>query len=197
LSTPPAPTELTDPEAESISELYLFLSLTMRYPEADFFTNEFLDSYEQLLTGLKMEEEQKSIHACRQDDENLLQTLRVEYTKLFINAVPHVIALPFASVYSDGDHDLQGKTTAQTRDFYRENGYDISDTSEPADHICLELEFLAGLVRDGKFDREEQFLTKLFRPWFTKFRDQLLEETIHPYYRVSVRLIDFFTRENK
>ena len=196
MTKPPVPTELTAPEAASISELYLFLSLTMRYPEADFFTDEFLDSYEQLLTGLEMKEEQKSIHAMRQDDKNLLQTLRVEYTRLFINSVPHVIAPPFASVYIDGDHDLQGKTTTRTRDFYRENGYDISNTAEPADHIYFELEFLAALVRDGKFDQEEQFLQKLFRPWFTRFRDQLSAETIHPYYSVSVRLIDFFTRED-
>jgi TorA maturation chaperone TorD len=190
-------TKLTDQEAESISELYLFLSLTMRYPEADFFSSEFLDSYDQLLTGLEMEEEQKALRTCRRDDENLLQTLRVEYTRLFINAVPHVIAPPFASVYSDGDHDLYGKITEQTRDFYRENGYDIADTSEPADHIYFELEFLAALVRDGKFDQEEQFLKTLFRPWFSKFRDRLQTETIHPYYRVSIRLIDFFTRENE
>ena len=196
LNDTPVKTDETDPDAKSLSEFYLFLSLTMRYPDVDFFTEEFLDTYENLLARLELQEEQKSIHACREEDENLLQTLRVEYTRLFINAVPHVIAPPYASIYRDGDHDLQGKTTEQTRDFYRENGYDISNSSEPADHICFELEFLSALARDGKFDKEEQFLKKLFRPWFNKFRDQVLAETIHPYYSVSIQLIDFFTRKD-
>lgn len=185
-----------DPATEVLSEFYLFLSLTMQYPDSGFFTDEFLDAYENLLTRLKLQEKQKSIHACRKEDENLLQTLRVEYTRLFINAVPHVIAPPYASIYRDGDHDLQGKTTKKTRDFYRENGYDITNSSEPADHIRFELEFLAALTRDGKFDKEEQFLKKFFRPWFTKFRDQVLAETIHPYYSVSIQLIDYFTRKD-
>ncbi len=196
LNDTPVKIDKTDPAAEPLSEFYLFLSLTMRYPDADFFTDEFLDTYENLLAGLELQEEQKSIHACRKEDENLLQTLRIEYTRLFINAVPHVIAPPYASIYLDGDHDLQGKTTEKTRDFYRENGYDITDSSEPADHIRFELEFLAALARDGKLDKEEQFLKKFFRPWFNKFRDQVLAETIHPYYSVSIQLVDSFTRKD-
>ena len=192
----PAKNKPIDPDAERLSEFYLFLSLTMRYPDAVFLTDEFLDTYENLLAGLDLEKEQQRIHACRQEDDNLLQTLKLEYTRLFINAVPHVIAPPYASIYRDGDHDLQGKTTEQTRDFYRENGYDISDSSEPADHIRFELEFLSALAGEGKFDQEEQFLQKLFRPWFTKFRDQVLAETIHPYYAVSIELIDIFTRKD-
>jgi TorA maturation chaperone TorD len=197
LNDTPATSDQTDSTAEPLSEFYLFLSMTMRYPEADFFTDEFLDAFENLLTDLELQKEQQSMQACRQDDEDLLQTLKIEYTRLFINAVPHVIVPPFASVYMDGDHDLQGKTTQQTRDFYRENGYDIADSSEPADHICFELEFLAALVREGKFDREEEFLKKYFRPWFGRFRDRLTAETIHPYYSVSIQLIDAFTKQEE
>jgi len=196
LNETPLKNDQIDPDAEPLSDFYLFLSLTMRYPDADFLTDEFLDTYENLLTGLELQEEQERIHACRQGDDNLLQTLRLEYTRLFINAAPHVIAPPYASIYQDGDHDLQGRTTEKTRDFYRENGYDITDSSEPADHIRFELEFLAALARDAKFVEEEQFLKNLFRPWFAKFRAQLLAETIHPYYAVSIQLIDFFTRKD-
>ena len=193
----PVKTEQTDPDAGLLSDFYLFLSRTMRYPEADFFTDEFLDAYENLLAKLDLREEQERLHAVREEDDNLLQTLKVEYTRLFINAVPHVIAPPYASIYQDGDHDLQGKTTEKTRDFYREHGYDITSTAEPADHICFELEFLAGLARDGKFEEEEQFLHQLFRPWFPSFRDRVLEGAAHPYYTISVRLIDLFTRKDR
>ncbi len=191
----PVNTDTNESEAERLSELYLFLALTVRYPEADFFSPDFLDAFENLLTGLEMKKEQQQLHDCRQDDDNLLQTLRLEYTRLFINASPHVIAPPYASIYQDGDHDLQGRTTEATRDFYRANGYDVTDTSEPADHIRFELEFLSALTRDGKFDEEEEFLKKLFRPWFAKFKAQLLAEPIHPYFSISISLIDVFTRK--
>jgi len=195
LNATPATTDQIDPQHQLLSDFYLFLSQTMRYPEDHFFTDEFLDTYENLLVKLELQEEQQRLHSCRKEDDNLLQTIQVEYTRLFINAIPHIIASPYASVYENGDHDLQGKITEKTRDFYREHGYDIADTAEPADHIRFELEFLAALVRNGKLDDEKQFLQQLFRPWFSKFRDRVLEGTEHPYYTISIQLVDLFTRK--
>jgi TorA maturation chaperone TorD len=195
LNTPPETTDQIDPQHQLLSDFYLFLSQTMRYPEDHFFNDEFLDAYENLLVELELQEEQQRLHSCRKEDDNLLQTIQVEYTRLFINAIPHIIASPYASVYENGDHDLQGKITEKTRDFYREHGYDIADTAEPADHIRFELEFLAALVRNGKLDDEKQFLQQLFRPWFSKFRDRVLEGSEHPYYTISIQLVDLFTRK--
>jgi TorA maturation chaperone TorD len=182
-----------NPDAETLSELYMFFSLLMRYPEADFLTDDFLEAYENLLSGLELKDELDELKKCRSNDNNLLQTLRIEYTRLFINAVPHMIAPPFASVYMDGDHDLQGKTTEKTRDFYRAHGYDVPNVTEPADHIAYELEFLAALARDSNLDAEQEFIRTLFRPWFTQFHDRLRRETIHPYFRIGLELIDSFT----
>jgi TorA maturation chaperone TorD len=171
----------------------MFFSLLMRYPEADFLTDDFLDAYENLLAGLELDKEREELHNSRTSDDDLLQTLRLEYTRLFINAAPHVIAPPFASVWSDGDHDLQGKTTARTRDFYRAHGYDVPDSSEPVDHISYELEFLAALTREGNLEAEQEFIQTLFRPWFLKFHHKIEGETVHPYYRIGLQLIDSFT----
>ncbi len=184
-------------KTNQISELYMFFSLLMRYPEKDFLTDDFLDAYQNLLSGLELERELEVFDNCRKNDDNLLKTLRLEYTRLFINAAPHVIAPPFASVWCDSDHDLQGRTTEKIRDFYRAHGYDIKDATEPVDHISYELEFLAALTREGNLEAEEEFLKTLFRPWFTKFHQHLGRENIHPYFRIGLQLIDSFTDKDR
>lgn len=188
-------TEKNDIQTQPLADVYGFLALTMRYPATSFLKEDFLDVFENLLTSLDMVSEQEEIRACRQQDSNLVDTLQVEYTRLFINGVPHIIAPPYGSFYLDGDQTLQGKSTRKARDFYRQYGYDIVDTSELADHIRFELEFLAALTRDNELKAEEQFLKTIFRPWFTSFYKRVLAEKGHPYYLVSTKLIDEFTKE--
>jgi TorA maturation chaperone TorD len=186
-----------DIQTQPLADVYGFLALTMRYPDPSFLTEDFLDVFENLLASLDMTGEQEEIRACRQQAGNLVDTLQVEYTRLFINGVPHIIAPPYGSFYLDGDHTLQGKSTRRARDFYRQYGYDITDTSELADHIRFELEFLAALTRDNELEAEEQFLKTIFRPWFTSFYKRILDEKVHPYYLVSTKLIDLFTKEEQ
>jgi len=194
LKDSPVTTDQINSQDQLLSDFYLFLSRTMCYPENDFLNDDFLDAYENLLEKLELHEEKKQLRSCRSEDDHLLQNLQVEYTRLFINAVPHVIASPYASVYQQSDHDLQGILTKKTREFYRARGYDISNTAEPADHIRFELEFLAALAHNGKVEEEKQFLQQLFRPWFPQFRDRVLQGSNHPFYTISVQLIDLFTR---
>ena len=190
-------TDNKDLERQSLADVYGFLALTMRYPNSSFLTEDFLDVFENLLTSLDMVSEQEDILACRQQSGNLVDTLQVEYTRLFINGIPHIIAPPYGSFYLDGDHSLQGKSTRRARDFYRQYGYDISDTAEPADHIRFELEFVAALARDNELEAEEQFLKTIFRPWFTSFYKRVLDDKGHPYFQVSTKLIDLFTKEEQ
>ena len=187
----------TNQEAESLADIFAFLAMLMRYPDPSFFDNEFLDSLEALFTSLNLREKQQMVSHWRSSEEDPLLDAQLEYTRLFINAVPHVIAPPYAAIYQDGDKTLQGKTTEKIRDFYREHGFDLVSETEPADHIQFQLEFLSCLFREEEFDAGEIFLTTLFRPWFKKFRDIILEEEGHPYYRVSVQLIDYFTKEEQ
>lgn len=190
-------TENSDIQTKPLADVYVFLALTMRYPDISFLTEDFLDVFEELLGSFDMTSEQEEIRTCRQQDSNLVDTLQVEYTRLFINGIPHIIAPPYGSFYLDGDHTLQGKSTRRARDFYREYGYDIADTSEPADHIRFELEFLAALTRKNELEAEEQFLKTIFRPWFTSFYKTVLDDKGHPFYQVSTKLIDMFTKEEQ
>jgi TorA maturation chaperone TorD len=184
-------------EADILSDVYAFLALTMRYPTADFLDSDFLNAFESLLDSLDFPEDTRQFSQWRAQCSDLINELQIEYTRLFINSVPRATCPPFASVYVDGDRTLQGKTTEKTKDFYGKCGYKVENEAEPPDHLRFELEFLAALVRENQFEEEDEFLTTLFRPWFKRFKKQCLEEARHPFYRASIQLIDFFTKEEQ
>lgn len=184
-------------EAATLSSLYSFLALTMRYPDPTFYNDSFLDALESLLASLDWQPELAEMRSWREQTPNHLDDLRTAYTRLFITAAPRATIPPYASVYLDGDGSLYGRTTERTRDFYRERGYDLADETEPADHLSFELDFLAALAGEARFDDEELFLQTLFRPWFAQFQEKSLQEARHPFYKVSIQLIDFFTKEEQ
>ena len=197
-----APTTLDQDDAPTseeatLSAIYSLLALTMRYPDSACTNDQLFDTLEALLTSLDRSDELTAFRDWRRRSSDPLDELRIEYTRLFINAVPHVTVPPYASVYLDGSGILQGPTTERTRDFYREHGYDLASETEPADHLALELDFLAALTDEGQAEPEEVFLRTLFRPWFTRFKERCMQEVRHPFYTVSIQLIDFFTKEEQ
>lgn len=190
--------EMSDPGAfESLADIFAFLALLIRYPEISFFDDELLETLEILLARLDLEKSRQKIIAWKNSVQDPLLDAQLEYTRLFINAVPHVIAPPYASVYMDGDMSLQGKTTEKTRDFYRQYGFDIVNSTKPADHIQFELEFLSCLYRQGSFEAGDTFLSSFFIPWFEKFRQKISKELRHPFYLVSLQLITYFVKEEQ
>jgi putative dimethyl sulfoxide reductase chaperone len=184
-------------QAATLSSLYSFLALTMRYPEPSFCNDQLFDTTESLLDSLDWQTELCAFRQWREQTANHLDDLQIEYTRLFITAAIRKTIPPYASVYMDGDGTLSGRTTELTRDFYRERGYDLIDETEPADHIRFELDFLSALAGEAKFDDEELFLKTLFRPWFVRFQEKSMKEARHPFYKVSIQLIDFFTKEEQ
>jgi TorA maturation chaperone TorD len=184
-------------EAATLSTIYSFLALTMRYPNPTFCNSHFFDTMESLLASLDWQAELKALRQWRTQSIDLVDDLRTEYTRLFINASPRTTVPPYASVYLDGDGSLNGRTTEKTRDFYRERGYDLASDTEPADHISFELDFLAALAGEARHEDEELFLQTLFRPWFERFQEKSIKEARHPFFKVSIQLIDFFTKEEQ
>ena len=71
--------------------------------------------------GANTESEDLREFFARSDD--LIEELQIEYTRLFINGVPHVVAPPYGSVYLD--KSLQGLHVAKTLTYYREKGLNI------------------------------------------------------------------------
>ncbi len=183
--------------AVTASDIYTLLARTMRYPDANTHDAVLLDALETLLTVLGWNKELDSFRSWRALTVDHLDDLRTAHTRLFITAVrPNRTLPPYASVHVDGSGTLCGKTTERTREFYRQYGYDLASETEPADHLSLELDFLAALAAEEQHEAEDLFLRTLFRPWFERFQEKSSTEVRHPFFRVSIRLIDFFTKED-
>lgn len=71
-----------------------------------------------------------------------LQTLLVDYTRLFIGpSQPR--AMPYASFWLTDDQSMRHEATMAVLDFYEQSGFEVSeDFRELPDHVAAELEFL-------------------------------------------------------
>lgn len=178
----------------TLPDMYRFLAQSMRYPQTAWFTADFRQLFLTILNELQWHDEAVELQEAIDSSEDFLEDVQVEHTRLFINAIPSVIAPPYASVYYKGDGTLYGAIAEQTKQFYREKGFELEENGDIPDHIVFELEFLALLASEDQKGCSD-FLNTLFTPWFTLFKSKVLEEVHHPYYKVVVKLIDFFTRE--
>lgn len=184
-----------DDPGVKLADIYRFLSRSMDFPEPSWLDDAYWPAFFALLAGIGWQDEANELRRLRNEGASLLESLQIEYTRLFINAVPHVIAPPYGSVYLSDDGTLYGPSAVRTKDFYRERGFDLSGEADIPDHLSLELEFLALLAEEGREEEETLFLRQHLRPWFPRFKARVLAEVRHPFYRVLVNLIDFFTRE--
>lgn len=175
-------------EPMRLAEIYRFLAQIMRYPESSWFNDDFLSVFKELLVQLEWHDHKNALPEKITD--KILEDIQVDYTRLFINGVPHVIAPPYASIYIDGT--LNSTTADKTRDYFRKKGFDITNTEFP-DYLVTELDFMA-LLEDEEEGSSEEFLGIYFRPWFDKFRDIVLTEAEAPYIKAVVETIDFFTK---
>ncbi|MDG4476832.1 TorD/DmsD family molecular chaperone [Thiovibrio frasassiensis] len=178
-----------------MAEIYRFLAQSMRYPTSDWMQADYFSILDAFLAELGWDDEAQALRQSISDKTDWLEPIQVEHTRLFVNAIPKVVAPPYGSVYLSDDGMLYGPSAEKAKAFYREQGFELVGESDIPDHINFELEFLALLAEEGKTQEEELFLQKHFRPWFPSFRARVLAEVRHPYYRVLVNLIDFFIRE--
>ena len=186
----------TDASQHLQSDLYSFLSMTMRPPSAEFLDDDYFDAFDTLLSTLGLETERATAHGWRDEGVTPLRTLTAEYVRLFEGAkTPPLVPLEGSAWM--GGADAQTKSADETRQFYRAHGFDLRPEASPPDHIQYELEFLAVLTRKGDLDAEAEFLKSYFRPWFGVFRDEALQKVSHPFYRVALELIHFYTKEEE
>ncbi|MCJ7604316.1 MAG: molecular chaperone TorD family protein [Desulfobulbaceae bacterium] len=185
--------DTTSPQI-TMSDIFRFLAQSMRYPNAEWFNDHFWSVLLNFLDELHWYEDREELISAKAVAEDFLEDVQVEHTRLFINAIPHVVAAPYASVNYKGDGTLYGAIAEQTKKFYREKGFALAKENDFPDHIVYELEFLVLLANEDPEGRGK-FMDTLFTPWFEIFKTKVLEETHHPYYRVVMNLIDFFTSE--
>lgn len=177
----------------SLRDIYYFLALSMKYPDHSWFTEGYASNFLAILKDADFQDHAERLAFILNPDDKVIEDLQVDYTRLFINAVPQCPAPPFGSVYLESGRSLWGRTTERVRDFYRGHGFDIADPDAVPDEISIELEFLGLLAGRGLHQDEDRFLAEFFRPWFQLFRDIVTAQASHPFYIALVELIDFFT----
>lgn len=178
-----------------IAAIYRFCAQSMQYPQPDWFTEKYLSSLYTLLDALGGETEKQRLVDTLAKSSDILEDLQVEYTRLFINGVPHVAAPPYGSVYLE--KTIRGKYSEEILSYYHALGYTLTENADLPDNLIHQLEFLSFLAEDNNREGEEEFLSRFFLPWFPVFVARVLEEAQHPFYRVIVRIIDFFTKEEE
>ena len=131
-----------------------------------------------------------------------------EYTRLFINAFPHVIAPPYGSIYLEKEGPISAKTTLQVLRFYHEAGFTFKeDHPGLPDHIAHELEFMGILAGEEsqeswkeKIKLEEiqmNFLSRFILPWVPAFCEKVMEHSRYPFYVYLGKLTKEFVNFEK
>ncbi len=114
-------------------------------------------------------------------DNEAFRVLQAEYVRLFINALPEVPCPPYGSFYLEGA--LMGESTVRLRKLYASYGW---QTDELADHIAVELEFLAMLAAMGEDEairKDYQFVLDQLNLWAPAFLERVEEHDRLGFYR--------------
>ena len=167
----------------------------MHYPGPEWFSENYLASLYGLLDALGANEEKDFLQQEFSRSKDILEDLQVEYTRLFINGVPHVAAPPYGSVYLE--KTLRGKYSDEILTYYHSLGYNLREGADLPDSLIHQLEFLSFLAEDQNRDGEEEFLARFLLPWYSIFAAKVKEEAQHPFYKIIISFIDFFTKEEK
>lgn len=144
------------------------------------------------------------------NSEQLLQALQVEYTYLFINAVPNVQAPPYESIYS-GEALLMGEPVSQVLQCYREAGLVMSNSFDALpDHISAETEFMFYLIQQQMKasqsiedaaniwrKRQNEFLRQHLHKWVPLFLEKVNSNARIPFYRYMAEITESILNAEK
>ncbi len=143
----------------------------------------------------------------------LLKELQIAYTGLFINRLGGAPALPYGSVYLEGEKRLVGESTRRVATAYDAEGLSVQEGDEPPDFLATELEFLYFLLEQEEKALKRQdvaaaratgakqagFVQAFLLPWVFTFSDRVQQTPdAHPLYRWGAALLArFFHHERQ
>ena len=122
--------------------------------------------------------------------KNDLTQLQVDHAKLFIGPFD-VLAIPYSSVYLDGQRQVMGDSTLKVLEYYQEAGLELSgDINEVPDHISLELEFMYYVTFKALETGDKEFIAKRNRfleehlgLWVNPFTNFIIERAETDFYK--------------
>ncbi len=147
-------------------------------------------------------------------DEDIIEDLAVEYTRLFMGPGKHIP--PYESIHherNDGDWGrLWGASTVEVQKFIETAGLKYKDDfKELPDHICVELEFMQKVIKkerdaweNGDGDRalyclkmEKMFIDDHLIKWVPRFCSKVVSEAELPFYREMAKITGNFIEFEK
>jgi TorA maturation chaperone TorD len=150
----------------------------------------------------------------QKNEEELLEDMAVEYTRLFLGPGKHIS--PHESVHHQRDDTQQGQlwgeSTVEVKKFIESSGLDYrSEYRGLPDHISVELEFMQQVTlreeqawreddRDGALyclKIEKEFIEEHLIRWIPIFCEKVIREAELPFYREMAALARDFMESEK
>lgn len=198
------------------SNIYHMLSLCYTYPDQKvcswIMEKEWVEEMKKgfgFLTDEKLDEYFESFHQFLSGEkEEIALDMSREYTRLFINGFPRVVAPPYGSVYLDKEGLVFGKTTAEVLQFYHGAGFTLKEEiGDLPDHIAHELEFMgiltaqeadtAGAEKVGLEETQMNFLSRYLLSWIPAFCERIRKDSRSAFYRTLANLTGEFIHLEK
>ncbi len=130
-----------------------------------------------------------------------LKELQTEYVRLFISSPLGVAAPPYASYYMNKTGLLLQEGAQEALRFYREIGVEPENSSEPPDHISLELAFVGMLLDQNRVHLLNTFIKQHMMIWYPNFLKDLLKATPSYWYQqlglLTQALLEKITRKEE
>ncbi len=129
-------------------------------------------------------------------EENLLEELQVEYTRLFINTFPTLPAPLYKSYYED--NELLGHSIGKLIDTYEKYGFEVSkDQYELPDNLALLLEFVFRLNEINSTEKEQSnFIEEFILSWTKQLEQKIIENAEIEFYKFLIISLNSFLKED-
>lgn len=150
----------------------------------------------------------------KRSEDELIEDLAVEYTKLFLGPGGHIS--PHESVHHERDDSdwgrLWGKDTVAVKKFIETAGFEYkSEYTGLPDHVSVELEFMQRATEreaqaweekdsDGALyclKMEKKFIDEHLVPWLPLFCDKVIKDAELSFYREMAKLTKGFIELEK
>ena len=172
---------------------YKFFSLMFLYPSRERFEKAEMVVKDLAELGYDSSEVEKKIREVKD-----FKKLQVEYTRLFINAFPHVPCAPYESFFKF-KRLSDPSILMSLKSFYNKLGYDAE--SEATDHISTELEFMYLVLAYDSLSGEEKlrlqfdFFSKHLSTWVMDFVKCVKSNSKEEIYLILSKKLEEFMRE--
>ena len=127
------------------------------------------------------------------NDETDLEAMAFElagtYARLFLGAGGPSAVSPYESVHTSPEGRLFQQATTDMERLLAEHGLSVTGTPEPADHIAVELEYLAELILTGEAALERRLLDEHLLRWAPGFCDACIDRDAKGYYAAAARVL--------